>query len=96
MKSDIELGREALGASRDKLSKDIADVAGDATGLLKNISERGLGSAKEALSDARTAVTREGRQAAGYADDLVRAHPWKALGAAAAAGLVLGLLLGRG
>jgi hypothetical protein len=50
MKSDIELGREALSASRDKLSQDIVAVAGNAADLLKNIGERKLDSAKEAFS----------------------------------------------
>jgi ElaB/YqjD/DUF883 family membrane-anchored ribosome-binding protein len=91
MKSEIEIGREALSASRDKLSTDIVAVAGDATDLLKKLGERKLDSAKEALSEARSAVTHEARQADGY----VRAHPWQAMGLAAAAGLVLGLLLAR-
>jgi ElaB/YqjD/DUF883 family membrane-anchored ribosome-binding protein len=93
MKSEIEIGREALSASRDKLSKDIVAVAGDAAGLLKNLGERKLDSAREALSEVRTAVRHEARQAGGSADGFVRAHPRKAMGLAAAAGLVLGLLL---
>jgi ElaB/YqjD/DUF883 family membrane-anchored ribosome-binding protein len=95
MKSDIELGREALSASRDKLSKDIVAVAGDATNLLKNLGERKLDSAKEALSEARSAVTREARQAAGSTEEYVHAHPWQAMAAAGAVGLLLGLLLAR-
>jgi ElaB/YqjD/DUF883 family membrane-anchored ribosome-binding protein len=95
MKSEIEIGRDALSASRDKLSKDIVAVAGDATALLKNLGERKLDSAKDALSEARTAVTQEARQAADSAEGYVRAHPWQAIGMAAAAGMALGLLLGR-
>jgi len=95
MKSEIESGREALSASRDKLSQDIVAVAGNATDLLKNIGGRQLDSAREALSDARSAVTREATQAAGSAESYIHAHPWKAMGAAASAGMLLGLLLAR-
>jgi ElaB/YqjD/DUF883 family membrane-anchored ribosome-binding protein len=95
MKSDIEMGREALSASRDKLSKDIVGVANDAADLLKNVAERRLDSAKVALSDAHANLTHEARHAAGSAQHYVRAHPWKAMGAATAAGVVLGLLLAR-
>jgi ElaB/YqjD/DUF883 family membrane-anchored ribosome-binding protein len=95
MKSDIELGREALSASRDKLSQDIVAVAGNAADLLKNIGERKLDSAKEAFSEARSTVVSEARQAAGSADGYVRAHPWTALGVATAAGLLVGLVLAR-
>jgi ElaB/YqjD/DUF883 family membrane-anchored ribosome-binding protein len=95
MKSDIEVGRDALSASREKLSKDIAAAAGNATELLKNLGERKLDSAKEALAEARSAVTDEARHAAGSAESYVRAHPWKAMGVAASAGLLLGLVLAR-
>jgi ElaB/YqjD/DUF883 family membrane-anchored ribosome-binding protein len=47
------------------------------------------------LDDARRAVKMTARDAADATDGYVRRNPWQALGAAAAAGLVIGLLVRR-
>ena len=95
MKTELQTGMQALSASGDKLSKDIVAAAGEATGALKNFSGQTLSSAKEALSGANTAVAVRAKEFAGVTDGYARTHPWQAIGAAAAVGVVLGLLLAR-
>lgn len=54
--------------------------------------------AEESLAAARTRLTEasdSARQAAREIDEQVRRNPWAAVGIAAGAGLLLGLLLGR-
>jgi ElaB/YqjD/DUF883 family membrane-anchored ribosome-binding protein len=82
-------------AGRDKLSADIAAVAGEAGELLKEYSEEKLLRARHVLTDAQSAVAGRATELRAVAGDYVHAHPWRAVGAAGVAGLVLGLLLAR-
>jgi ElaB/YqjD/DUF883 family membrane-anchored ribosome-binding protein len=84
-----------LQASRDKLAHDIAAVAAEAADLLQDAGGRGFGRVQQALDEARSALRDGGGVMAGATRAYVQAHPLQALGAAAAAGLVLGLLLAR-
>ncbi len=51
--------------------------------------------AREKLADADAALRARARQAAEYTDDYVHDNPWSSIGAAAALGLLIGVLLGR-
>ena len=96
-------------ASKDKLVADLKIVVADAEELLRaTASQAGekvsaareriqasLANAKVKLSEAERAALEQAKQAAKEADEYVHEHPWKAVGIAAAAGLVLGLLIGR-
>jgi ElaB/YqjD/DUF883 family membrane-anchored ribosome-binding protein len=96
-------------ASKDKLVADLKIVVADAEELLRaTASQAGekvsaareriqasLASAKIKLSDAERAALEKAKLAAKEADEYVHENPWKAVGIAAAAGLVLGLLIGR-
>jgi len=96
-------------ASKDKLVADLKIVVADAEELLRatasQVGEKAvaareriqasLASAKIKLTEAERAALEKAKQAAKEADDYVHEHPWKAVGIAAAAGLVLGLLIGR-
>ena len=96
-------------ASKDKLVADLKIVVADAEELLRaTASQAGekavaareriqasLASAKVKLVEAERAALEKAKQAAKEADEYVHEHPWKAVGIAAAAGLVLGLLIGR-
>ena len=95
MKTELETGMENINSSRDKLSKEIATAADAAGDRLRQFSGQQLESAKEALSEARTRVTASAIRLAGSSGGYVHTHPWQAMGAAAAAGVVLGLLLAR-
>jgi ElaB/YqjD/DUF883 family membrane-anchored ribosome-binding protein len=94
---------------KDKLMADLRVVISDAEELLRLGAEQTGASAtewrarvQERIAEARhkladlqeTAVARA--KAAGHAaDDYVHDHPWKAIGAAAGIGLIVGLLIGR-
>lgn len=51
--------------------------------------------ARHKLLDAEEALVAKTKQVARATDDYVHEHPWKAVGAAAGFGLIVGLLLGR-
>jgi len=96
-------------ASKDKLVADLKIVVADAEELLRaTASQAGekavaareriqasLAAAKIKLVEAERAALEKAKLAAKEADEYVHEHPWKAVGIAAAAGLVLGLLIGR-
>jgi ElaB/YqjD/DUF883 family membrane-anchored ribosome-binding protein len=91
--------------STDQLMSDLRAVVRDAEELLQATAgqtsaqvkdlraraEESLGAARARLQEAGD----EARAAARDIDEQVRANPWAAVGIAAAAGLLLGLLLGR-
>lgn len=93
----------------DQLFSDMKIVLTDAEDLLKaaasssgekavELRERALVSlrrAKDAMQDAQSAVVEKGKAVAKATDDYVHDNPWKAVGIAAAAGFVLGVLIGK-
>lgn len=91
--------------STDKLMADLRAVVRDAEELLRATAGQGSAQlqelrerAEESLGAARARLQEAGeeaREAARDIDQQVRASPWAAVGIAAAAGLLLGLLLGR-
>jgi ElaB/YqjD/DUF883 family membrane-anchored ribosome-binding protein len=96
-------------ASKDKLVADLKVVISDAEELLRaTASQAGekvaaareriqasLASAKIKLGEAERAALEKAKEAAKATDDYVHDHPWRAVGIAAGAGLLLGLLIGR-
>ena len=95
--------------SKEKLVADLKVVVADAEELLRaTASQAGekvvaareriqasLATAKVKLSDAERALLEKSKLAAKAADEYVRDNPWQAVGAAAVAGLVLGVLISR-
>ena len=82
----------------DKLMHDLKAVVGDAEDLLKATAsqtgeriEKVRARAEESVRTARARMQDAGLQF----DEQVRENPWTAVGIAAGAGLVLGILLGR-
>ena len=67
---------------------------GEVKALRARIEER-LSGAKEKLLDAQHEAVQRAKDAAIATDDYVHAKPWQAIGAAAAIGLALGVLIGR-
>jgi ElaB/YqjD/DUF883 family membrane-anchored ribosome-binding protein len=96
-------------ASKEKLVADLKLVIADAEELLAatahqtegkvaELRERVALNLKEArykLADAEAAIRAKTREVARATDDYVHEHPWKAIGAAAGVGLIVGLLIGR-
>ena len=54
-----------------------------------------LSSARERMADADAIMRERARHAANLSDEYVRDHPWSTIGAAAAAGLLIGVILSR-
>jgi len=96
-------------ASKDKLITDMKVVLADVEDLLKSaaaatgdtavaLREKAadkLKLATEKLSGLQEAALLKGKEAARFTDDYVHGHPWRAVGIAAAAGFLIGLLVNR-
>ena len=95
MENQLNAGTKAIQGSREKLSKEIGGIVNETTDLLKHFGTQKLESAEAALSQAQTAVTDGAKKYAGMTHEYVHANPWKSLGVAAAAGLLIGILLAR-
>ncbi|MDP1741439.1 MAG: DUF883 family protein [Polaromonas sp.] len=95
--------------SKDKLITDmkvvLADVedllraastaTGETAAALREKAAARLKLAGEKLTGLQEAALLKGKEAAKVTDAYVHAHPWKAVGIAAAAGVLIGLLLNR-
>lgn len=99
----------AATASKDKLVTDLKVVLTDVEDLLSQaaattgeraaeLRERAADQLRVAsgkFADLQVAAVERSKQAIRVTDDYVHDHPWQAVGMAAAAGVLLGLLLNR-
>ena len=100
---------DTTAAHKDKLMADLRLVISDAEEPLRlgaeqtgasatewraKVEER-ISRAKLKLEDLQDSAVAKARAAGHAADDYVHEHPWKAIGAAAGVGLIVGLLIGR-
>ena len=95
--------------ARDQLVTDMKAVIADAEALLKatagetgeriaaarSRAEESLKAAKARLANVDAAVREHAKEAAKAADDFVHENPWGAIGVAAVAGVVIGVLISR-
>ncbi|MDD5180205.1 MAG: DUF883 family protein [Gallionellaceae bacterium] len=95
--------------SKEKLMEDLKVVVTDAEELLKATAsqtgeriaaartkaEESLRVARVRLADAQAALVEKTKIAAKATDEYVHENPWKAVGIAAVAGLLLGALISR-
>ena len=100
---------EATLATKEKLAADLRLVIADAEELLQITSSQtgdkvaelrarvgeNLRVARAKLSEADAALRDKTREAARATDDYVHENPWRSIGIAAGAGLLVGLLIGR-
>jgi len=100
---------ETADDGRERLVDDLAAVLAEAEEMLKRASVETGDKAKDLRSQVETQLLRaklklqeiEGeaidhaKAAARATDDYVHDHPWQAIGIAAAAGLLIGLLMNR-
>lgn len=96
--------------SKEKLMQDLRVVVADAEELLRATAgqagekvsaareriQENLAAAKQRLAVAQDAVLARTKEAAKVTDEYVHENPWKAVGIAAGAGLVIGMLISRG
>lgn len=94
-------------ANLDKLLADLQSVVTDAEALLKATSqhagekvqearakaEESLSAAREHLSEVQQGTLQQARELFTESEEYVRRNPWQAVGIAAGAGLLIGLLL---
>ena len=100
---------ETTVVNREKLMSDLRTVIADAEEVLKVTADQAtsgaaelrvrmqerLQQAKVRLQDLQDSAVARARAAGHAADDYVHEHPWKAIGAAAGVGMIIGLLIGR-
>ena len=95
--------------TKDQLVSNLRRVVSDAEDLLaatagqtdskitelRTRAKENLSMAREKLADADAVVRARARQAAAVTDEYVHDNPWSSIGAAAALGILIGVLLGR-
>ncbi len=98
-----------MAAIRERIVDDFASVLSDAEELLRRASaetgerardlraqvEAKLLAAKLRMQELEGEAVDRAKDAARFTDDYVHDNPWRAIGAAAAVGFALGLMLGR-
>ena len=82
-------------ADAEELLRATASQAGEKVSAARERIQASLATAKVKLTDAERALLDKTKDAAKVTDEYVRENPWQAVGIAAAAGLVLGVLISR-
>jgi ElaB/YqjD/DUF883 family membrane-anchored ribosome-binding protein len=82
-------------ADAEELLRATASTAGEKVSAARAKMEDSVRTAKVKLAEAQDVMVDRAKAAAGAADDYVHAHPWKAVGFAAAIGVILGMLISR-
>ena len=82
-------------ADAEELLRATASQAGEKVSAARERIQASLATAKVKLTDAERALLEKSKLAAKAADEYVRENPWQAVGVAAVAGLVLGVLISR-
>jgi ElaB/YqjD/DUF883 family membrane-anchored ribosome-binding protein len=82
-------------ADAEALLKATAGQGGEAVAAIRAKAQESLAAAKVKMNDAQAALLVRTKAAAKATDVYVHENPWRAIGAAAGVGLVIGLLIGR-
>ena len=82
-------------ADSEELLRASAGQAGEKIAAARERIQASLATAKVKLADADRVVREKTKVAAKATDEYVQDNPWQAVGIAALAGLVLGVLIGR-
>ncbi len=82
-------------ANLEELLKATVNQTGERISAARAKAEESLNAAKARLAEQEAAVIAKTKAATKAAEDYLRANPWKAVGIAAAVGLVLGILAAR-
>lgn len=86
--------RRVVSDAEDLLAATAGQTDSKITELRARVKEN-LSMAREKLADADAVVRARARQAAAVTDEYVHDNPWSSIGAAAALGILIGVLLGR-
>lgn len=79
----------------EDLLKATADVTGERVKAARGKAEESLKAARARLAEQEAVLLAKTKAVAGATENYVRANPWKGVGIAAAAGLILGILISR-
>ncbi|MGB6241551.1 MAG: DUF883 family protein [Castellaniella sp.] len=79
----------------EKLLREAADATGDKAVDLRAKALQALDQGRAALAETQANLLEQGRKVVQDTDEYVQANPWKAVGMAGVAGLLLGALLSR-
>jgi ElaB/YqjD/DUF883 family membrane-anchored ribosome-binding protein len=82
-------------ADAEELLRATASAAGEKVSAARAKMEDSVRAAKVKLAQAQGVMVDQAKAAAEATDDYVHAHPWKAVGFAAAIGVILGMLISR-
>jgi ElaB/YqjD/DUF883 family membrane-anchored ribosome-binding protein len=82
-------------ADAEELLKATASAAGDRVSAARSRMEDSLRTARIKIAEAQEVVVDKAKAAARATDDYVHANPWRSVGIAAGAGLVIGMLISR-
>ena len=82
-------------AGAEELLNATTGATGERIGAARARAEQTLRAAREKLAGLDDAVIDHAKEAARSADEYVREHPWGAVGIAAVAGLLLGVMISR-
>ena len=94
-RDQIVVDMKAVISDAEELLKATAGATGERISAARARAEQTLRSAREKLAELDDAVIDQAKEAARSADAYVREHPWGAVGVAAVAGLLLGVLISR-
>ena len=94
-RNELITDAKTLMSDADEIVKSMAGASGEKLADLGEKLRAKLRVAKEKVADAQYAVADTAKAAARATDDYVHDNPWQAVGAAAAVGFVLGLLVNR-
>lgn len=86
---------QAVVEDADELLRATAGQAGEKVSAARAKAEESLRAARKRIGELEADLIKRTREIADSADNYVRDNPWQAVGIAAAAGLVLGLLMSR-
>jgi ElaB/YqjD/DUF883 family membrane-anchored ribosome-binding protein len=82
-------------ADAEELLRATAAQAGEKVSAARERIQASLATAKVKLTEAERALLEKTKEAAKATDEFVHEHPWKAVGIAAGAGLLIGILISR-
>jgi ElaB/YqjD/DUF883 family membrane-anchored ribosome-binding protein len=82
-------------ADAEELLRATASAAGEKVSAARVRMEDSLRTAKVKVAEAQEIMADKAKAAAQATDDYVHAHPWKAVGFAAAIGMIVGMLVSR-
>ena len=94
-RDQLVVDMKAVIADAEELLKATTGATGERISAARARAEETLRSAREKLAGLDDAVMDQAKEAAKAADEYVREHPWGAVGIAAVAGLLVGVMISR-